>query len=197
MSLVAVERATYREMFGVEEYCVHSPGERYLPAFQQWAPIGSTVLDAGCGPGAGARALRAAGYRVALCDLEPYREFGDLPFAAACLWSERDLAAVAYLMCLHGLTTDGKFDYVYCCDVLEHLPPPFTMLAVRNLLSIVRVGVFLSISVMPDGHGVWVGKHLHQTIQPFTAWRDQLNEVGRVIDARDICLAGLYCVVPR
>jgi hypothetical protein len=47
---------------------------------------------------------------------------------------------------------------------------------------------------MPDGHGVWVGKHLHQTVQSFTAWRDQLNEVGRVVDARDLCVAGVYCV---
>jgi hypothetical protein len=50
---------------------------------------------------------------------------------------------------------------------------------------------------MPDGHGVWVGKHLHQTVQPFTTWRDQLNEVGRVVDARDLCVAGVFCVEPR
>src|SRR5262245_14502577 len=133
MSLTAFERETYREMFQVDEYCTHSPGVRYLPAFQQLAAPGSTVLDAGAGPGAASRALHEAGYVVSMCDLDRYTD-QPFPFHAACLWDEGAMRAV------------GQFDYVYCCDVLEHLPSAFTMLAVRNLLAAARRGVFLSIA---------------------------------------------------
>lgn len=188
MNLTTIERDTYREMFAVDEYRINSPGVRYLPAFVQWAQPGSSVLDAGAGPGAGSQALHEAGFRVSMCDLDRFNDL-PFPFAQACLWNEAEMRQVREQL--------GPIDYVYCCDVLEHLPPAFTMLAVRNLLSIVTRGAFLSIAFVMDGHGAWVGKHLHQTVQTFTEWRDQLNEVGRVVDARDLALAGLFMVEPR
>jgi hypothetical protein len=88
-------------------------------------------------------------------------------------------------------------DWVYCCDVLEHVPPQFTMLAIDQMLRVARLGVFLSIALVPDQFGVWVGEALHQTVQPFVWWRDSLREVGEVVDARDLLIHGVYVVRPR
>jgi hypothetical protein len=65
------------------------------------------------------------------------------------------------------------------------------------LLEVARRGVFLSISLMPDQFGKWIGKPLHQSVQTFPEWRDQLAAIGRVIEARDLLHTGIYLVEPR
>jgi 2-polyprenyl-3-methyl-5-hydroxy-6-metoxy-1,4-benzoquinol methylase len=198
MILQTRERATYDEMWAVDAYSENSPGERLADVFAEWAKPGAVVLDAGCGSGKGAQALIDRGYLVGMCDLtgEGLRE-KPAPFVTACLWDEKQVAAAVYLLHVAGLGDAKKVDYVYCCDVMEHIPPTFTMLTVRNLLSVCSKGAFFSIALQPDNFGAWVGKSLHQTVQPFEAWRDQLKELGRVVDARDLGVTGLYMVEPR
>lgn len=186
MSIVRHERETYEQMWSIGSYGEVSPGERYVDAFLDMAQPhpGAHVLDAGCGTGKGALALVPRGFRVTLCDLTPdglLPEARALPFRQVCLW--------------HGLRGRvDPVDWVYCCDVLEHVPPVFTMLAVVRLLEVARRGAFLSIALDPDRFGAWVGTPLHQTVQSFVAWRDQLAEVGRVCECRDLGSAGLYLV---
>lgn len=192
MTIQAQERETYRDMFAIESYGDFSPGERYAPVFASLATPGATVLDAGCGTGKGLLALEALGYDVFGCDLTAdglLPETKHLRMVEACLW--RDLSAVTFLAGVE------QFDYVYCCDVLEHIPTPFTMLVVRNLLSVAKHGVFLSIALQPDQCGVWIGKHLHRTVQSFSEWRDQLKELGTVTEARDLMTTGIYMVTAR
>ena len=179
------ETATYQDIWALDTYHAHSPGETYVPTFVEiLGPRRFAVLDAGCGAGKGAMALKAAGHDVWCADLVDVREGRaiDLPFSQACLWDDLRVAL------------GRQVDWVYCCDVLEHIPTPFTMLVVHQLLQVARLGVFLSISLQPDVFGAWVGKPLHQTVQGFTAWRDQLAELGTVIEARDLLNTGLYLV---
>jgi len=68
------------------------------------------------------------------------------------------------------------------------------MLVVSRLLAVARRGVFLTISTQPDACGVWVGKPLHQTVESFVWWRDQLRTMGQLTDARDLLTAGAYLV---
>jgi 2-polyprenyl-3-methyl-5-hydroxy-6-metoxy-1,4-benzoquinol methylase len=191
MSLVTTERQTYEHMWALSAYSENSPGETWLPLFLDMArpSVNAFVLDAGCGSGKGALALRAAGCRVMLCDLTEaglLPETAGLPFLKAVLWDD--------LRPFFDIATEGHgFDYVYCCDVLEHIPTPFTMLVISRLLE-AAPKVFLSISLMPDQFGVWVGKPLHQTVQTFPQWRDQLNTLGRVVEARDLLHTGVYLV---
>lgn len=195
MSLVATERATYEAAWALEAYGAHSPGQTYLPLFLDMAQpaMHHSILDAGCGSGKGALALQAAGFtELRLCDLTsagllPIAQA--LPFYDTCLWDDLR-TRVGYL---HG----GRVDWVYCCDVLEHIPTPFTMLVVSRLLEVARRGVFLSIALNPDVFGAWVGKPLHQTVQGFVAWRDQLAAIGVVKEARDLLHCGVYLVTPR
>jgi len=90
--------------------------------------------------------------------------------------------------------TAGPYDWVYCTDVLEHLPPQFTMLAVDQMLRVATRGVFLTISTQPDQFGVWVGRSLHQTVQHYVWWRDSLRELGELVDARDLIGTALFVI---
>jgi SAM-dependent methyltransferase len=181
MTLQQTETDLYAGVWGsLEHYGTVAPGVRYLPAFLDC--VGASrghVLDAGTGSGKGALALAAVGFRVTCCDLTDSGLVDDaraLPFHVACLWG--DLRGLAPLW--------RTFDYVYCTDVLEHIPPQFTMLAISQMLRVAKRGLFLSVSLVPDQFGVWAGRPLHQTVEPFVWWRDSLGELGDVVDARDL-----------
>lgn len=194
MTLVEAERATYDAMWLVEDYAKTSPGGQLVPPFMEMsgATKRQTVLDAGCGSGKGAISLRSAGFKVTMADLTPgglLPEAADLPFFEACVWDD--------LRTIGGFRFGGKFDWVYCCDVLEHIPTPFVMLAVSRLLEVARKGVFLSVALQGDNFGVWVGKPLHQTVMSFVQWRDCLSELGTVKESRDMLMSGVYLLEPR
>lgn len=182
------ETDLYEQMWAIAPYADHSPGEHYLPVFLDLVgDARGSVLDAGCGAGKGALALQRSGFQVALCDLTDAGLLPDasvLPFVSTPLWV--DLRTVV-----------DEADWVYCCDVLEHLPTAFTMLAVARLLEVSRRGAFFSICLQPDVFGAWVGQPLHQTVQSFTWWRDALAELGQVRDCRDLVTTGVYFVEPR
>lgn len=194
-TIEARERETYDEAWSIASYSKHSPGEMFCPRFIEitGAPPGASVLDAGCGSGKGALALKAAGYNVTMCDLTDAGLTPDaraLPFRQVCLW--RDIKPQLNMHLL-----GGRVDYVMCCDVMEHIPPALTMAAAVNLLAIARHGVFFSISTVADRFGIWCGKPLHQTVEGYMWWREMLSEVGTVLDARDVLNAGLYYVEAR
>lgn len=199
-TLLSAERALYETVWSsVTSYGDHAPGEHYLPLFLQCVGDrtrrGATVLDAGTGSGKGALALAAAGFSVRACDVTDAGVTGAaraIPFYPACLW--QDLSRVARGFGHPGRTT---VDYVYCTDVLEHVPPQFTMLAIHQMLKIASHGLFLTVSLVPDSFGMWAGRSLHQSVFPFTWWRDALAELGDVHDARDLLGNAMFFVRPR
>jgi hypothetical protein len=187
MSLTSIERELYEEIWENEGYGRFSPGEEYLSVFKSLAIPESTVLDAGTGSGKGALALQNVGFIVTACDITNaglILEARTIPFVTVSLWE--DLYSVV-----------GSHSYVYCCDVLEHVPTQLTGLVLQRLLDVAELGVFLSISLVPDNFGITVGKPLHQTVQSFVWWRDLLRELGEVTDARDLGAVGLYFVRKR
>jgi SAM-dependent methyltransferase len=181
MNVVKRERMLYEEVWGIPGYGDFSPGEQYLPAFLDMVPPlrGGTVLDAGCGSGKGALALQQAGFTVTCLDITDeglLPEAYQFPFIETPLWE----------------SLAPPHDYVYCTDVLEHIPPQFTMLVVQRLREVATLGVFLSISLMPDQFGVFLGQPLHQTVQPYSWWLENLSTLGEVIESRDLGITGLY-----
>jgi SAM-dependent methyltransferase len=198
-------------------YGERSPGEFLAPVFHGLVvesadptPV-KTVLDAGTGSGKGALALSLLGYEVALCDLTPAglpEGMTDaFPYVTAPLWQDlrpvADAAATHYDARAHDAEDgpnpyhDRQFDYVFCCDVLEHLPEQFTMLAVDQMVRVARRGVFLAVFLMEDHAGHWVGADLHKCVRPYVWWRDALREVGHVLDARDVHGKAVFMVAPR
>lgn len=199
ISLQDQERLLYADVWAsVPQYADVAPGERYVSVLQELCPPQLTsrrtacVFDAGCGSGKGAVALTTAGYEVVMGDLTDeglVDAAQGIPFHAVCLWKN----LMAQLPDEYNRSM-RYFDAAYCTDVLEHVPPQFTMLAVHQLLQIVQQGVLITVSLTTDGFGAWVGRPLHQTVQGFTWWRDSLKEVGTVVEARDLLNTGLYWV---
>jgi len=190
--VAARERVLYEDVFDtITHYAEYSPGNDFAPLFVEMAVSGScslfnaSILDAGCGTGRGALALKEEGFvDVSMCDITPFGllpEARQFPFYEAVLWQR----------------LPRSYDFVYCCDVLEHIPKEYTMLVVSRLLEASRLGVFLSISLTRDVMGMWVGKPLHQTVESFVWWRDALDSIGRVVEARDLLNTGLYLLEPR
>lgn len=197
MSIIQSEIELYEEVHSLENYADISPGERYLSIFLENAPVlpnpegkwPTTVLDAGCASGKAGLALSKHDYSVTLADITEsglIEEAQSLPFKKVNLWKSIPLQV--------GNLWGGKFDYVICCDVLEHLPTQFTMLSIEHMLEVAKKGLFLTVSTQPDYFGTWVGRPLHQTIQPFEWWRDSIRELGTVIDARDLINSAIFYV---
>jgi 2-polyprenyl-3-methyl-5-hydroxy-6-metoxy-1,4-benzoquinol methylase len=194
MSVTATETEKYAELWqSVGTYGEHSPGVEALPLFLQMiGPERGTVLDAGTGSGKGAIALAAEGFQVTCCDVTNagmVPEAKGFPFHAVSLWT--DLWPIARAT---GHPGRSRFDYVYCTDVLEHIPPQFTMLAIDQMLRVAKQALFLSVCLRADGFGAWIGQPLHQTVQPFTWWRDSLKELGTIVEARDLLTDAAFLV---
>lgn len=198
--VLTADRQKYEALADVEGYQAYSPGELFAPVFASLAQPVGTVLDAGCCSGKGGLALAALGYDVTLCDYTDVHltpEAKALPFTLVTTLWDCDSVAIAAGRPKGDVTDDVvPVDYVYCCDVLEHIPREFTMLVVRNLLDVTARGAFFSISLVPDTFGAWIGETLHETLQPFTWWRDRLAELGTVVDARDLHGVALFYVMP-
>ncbi len=180
MNIREAERAKYDGAWQIPDYSKFSPGEKYADLFGEIAApkAGETCIDLGCGAGAGGKALAQKwGLEVTYVD---HVKVGDPPgrLIVQPLW--KPIPAFAA--------------YGYCCDVMEHIPPEFTMLAVRNALASCKAGVFFSISFSHDSFGVYLRQPLHLTVEPFAWWKDRLGEVGTVIEARDLLGEGVFYV---
>lgn len=180
----AKEAAKYSDVWQIPGYLKNSPGEIHSDMFGDvtGCKAGDMVIDFGCGAGQGGQAIAEKfGCRVTYFDLERYAGCPD-PFVQGSLW---DPIPVEH---------EKVWDFGYCCDVMEHLPEQFTMLAVHNMMNACRVGVFFSISFLPDNFGKFVGEPLHLTVKPFIWWRDSLSEMGNLVDARDFQGEGVFYV---
>lgn len=204
-AVIEAQRTLYDSVWTTStEYGQNSPGENNIAMFLSMAGDrlvpGQLVLDAGTGSGKGALALAKAGFRVAMCDLTDSGLCDEAKAIGPCwlvsLW--HDLRPVVYLdrVARQDESERARFDWVYCCDVLEHIPTEYTMLTITRLLEVTRLGVFLAISLVPDNFGVWVGESLHRTVQPFTWWRDRLGDLGELVECRDCMTFGVYLVRP-
>jgi 2-polyprenyl-3-methyl-5-hydroxy-6-metoxy-1,4-benzoquinol methylase len=197
-TLIDREQSKYDEMWTLNAYHQHSPGEKLVDLFCELAQPGeqATILDAGCGAGKGAFALAKHGLLPCMVDISSAGLENteglvtDIPFVQAPLWS--DLRQVAYAY--HG---KDHFDYVYCCDVLEHVDPTFTMLVIHRLLEVAQKSVFLSISTVPDQFGVWIGQALHLTVLPHRTWRQNIGAIASIIECRDMLTSSVFLIEKR
>lgn len=119
----------------------------------------ATVADVGCGNGVASAYLHSRGLQVTGIDLVDTAWTQTLPFIEACIWELPDIQA----------------DYVFCTDVLEHLPEEKVDLALDNIKKIATKGVYFSIATRPDSKGKEIDEVLHLTVKPFEWWRLRLE----------------------
>jgi SAM-dependent methyltransferase len=183
--MAAAETAKYERIWGYEEYAVCSPGEDLVEAFLEIArpAPGASVIELGCGTARAGLALRSAGLAVTLLDLT---DAGLDPAARV------ELADKLIKAPLWG-HWPGDYDFGYCVDVMEHIPPEYTMLVLDRIMARCR-RAFFQICLIQDGFGRLIGEPLHLTVMPFQWWRDRLAEFGTLTEARDLIKNGLFYV---
>jgi len=175
-SLEQHEREKYQKIWSFPEYRRYSPGESSAPrAFDKLSMrSGQTLYDMGCGTGRAGQWFANKGLDVTLVDFAPNAPEVDLPFIEACLWGLPDMPIV---------------DYVYCTDVLEHIPPEKVDDVIAGLKSVGK-RLYLQIHCNEDGFGSLINERLHLTVQPPKWWvskfpdckyRDHANTVEIII----------------
>ncbi|MBM3774691.1 MAG: class I SAM-dependent methyltransferase [Acidobacteria bacterium] len=138
---------------------------------------GRRLLDIGCGEGYLAEMLAARGYRVTGVDCAPPSASPGFEFLLADL--ER------------GLPPLGRFDFILCADVLEHLRDPAALL--RQVRLALAPGGQLLASLPNSGHAyfrwnVLLGRfpahphglfdRTHLRFYTWAGWRQILTEAG-------------------
>lgn len=168
MITAAQEQEKYRRMWTeVPAYRTNSPGQRLVPLFlekAEWTK-GDMLLDAGCGPGRAGLELKHAGLDVFWLDitessLDPAVR-GHGIFIEACLWN---------------VEIPMGFDWVYCCDVLEHIPPEYVDEVLNNLAAMGRKGAFLQIAMWQENFGRQIGAELHLTVEQEDFWLEKITK---------------------
>jgi len=173
MNILEHETDKYDQVWSIPQYHEHSHGEGWADLFADVTECkpGETVIDLGCGTGRGGKELEEKyGLLPTYLDLVNVDDLE--PFIQQPLWKPLP-------------RRNPSWNYGLCCDVMEHLPVEFTMLAAHNMLQACG-GVFFSICFQDEAFQEMVGQPLHLTVQPFQWWLDRLRAVGTVIEARDL-----------
>jgi 2-polyprenyl-3-methyl-5-hydroxy-6-metoxy-1,4-benzoquinol methylase len=164
MNTALLEREKYRKIWTqVPDYRCTSPGEKQVATFlksAQWDK-GDTLIDCGAGTGRASKLLSKAGLNVLMLDITPCATDDkiDLPLVVACLWA---------------MPFKQRFDWVYCCDVLEHIPTEHVDATLDNLATMTGFGAFLQIALFNDGFGRMIGQTLHLTVKPAAWWLEKI-----------------------
>jgi len=173
------EHEKYSAIWATKEYHEFSPGAKFAPVFAGCVEDKEAqIIDLGCGTGEGGKTLKELGFKkVTFMDLVAVTD--ETPFIEASLWGKWG--------------TGLKWDWGYCCDVMEHIPPEYVSLVLHRIREQTE-RVFFSIAFIEDHCGAVIQEELHLIIKPFKWWRDFLKEFGEVEDARDLGIQGVFVV---
>lgn len=165
----SAERLKYKRMWALPDYSCTSPGAGMVDYFLQsveWER-GDTVLDAGCGTGRAAMKLKANGLNAIGLDFVDAREPAskELAFMDVCLWEAKGIP---------------KFDWIFCCDVLEHIPTEHVDAVLDNLARATVKGGLLQIAMFHDGYGKYINDVLHLTVESANWWEKKIKPRWRI-----------------
>jgi SAM-dependent methyltransferase len=143
---------------------------------------GNSIIDFGCGTGQVAKDFLAQELKVTLIDhaencldeeislltkLFPEK----IQFVEACLWDLPDHLKPA--------------DWIFCCDVLEHIPESQVERVLSGMAQRTLKGGFLSICLAEDlfGHKA-MGIPLHLTVNDQSWWETKIAAHWKILDSR-------------
>ena len=167
--LLIDEKEKYRKAWELPEYSYYSPELQEVSAFLKFIemkPV-KTILVLGCGQGHGIHKLTLAGYDVKgvdIVDVLVYPQY-EKKLTIAPLWELP--------------FSDIHFDAIFCCDVLEHIPPEKID---KSLVEINRISKFYYFLVhcRPDKLGKKIDEKLHLCIHRASWWMDKCINILRV-----------------
>lgn len=172
------EKEKYQKMWtAFPDYRKCSPGElfasHFFQAFEDQLQPNDHIIDFGCGTGRVTKQFLEKELSVTLVDicsvecLDPEIQLllslfpNKLRFIEASLWDlPPDLPTANWL---------------YCCDVLEHIPTEKVPQVLQGIASHTLKGGFISICLKDDFFGPQnIQKPLHLTVKPRPWWLEQL-----------------------
>ena len=175
--LALAERRKYMRMWELPQYHRYSPGKEHAPAAIAALAMqkGESLYDLGCGTGQAVPIFAAHGVLVRAVDIAMTPALAawaqdktkHLPpprrpiFTGACLWA---------------LPMEWpRRDWIFCCDVLEHIPPARVDSVLMHMQRLMRRGGYLNIHCEPDGCGKLIGETLHLTVERPEWWVAKLG----------------------
>ena len=184
------EKRKYEKAWGMPVYRLTSPGVQSFPLFaDHFQPKeGETLIDLGCGTGrCGILGLKY-GLDVTLFDITHHA-------------LDRQVASLLVLNQLHfveGTLWDlspnlEPFDWIYCCDVLEHLPTHKIDAALSRMAERTRKGGMLQIYLVEEPFGDFVDEVFHLTIKPLDWWLEQINKYWPIQKVDEVIEGIRFC----
>lgn len=180
-----IERDKYQSIWAVPAYGNKSFGEEMVTHFSKiCGPFTREhLIDIGCGQGKATRKLLQQDCRVDMLDITDEQIPDDLKasqhITIGPVWEPWNKA------------TKLKYDWGYCVDVMEHIPPHYVMWTLSRIFE-ECTNVFFHISLVPDSFGQLINQPLHLTVMPFQWWRDRIAELATITDCRDLLNHGLF-----
>ncbi|NGX47029.1 MAG: hypothetical protein K1000chlam3_00398 [Chlamydiae bacterium] len=154
-----------------------SPGEAFatffFDGFKGEIRAGQTIIDFGCGTARVTKDFLSKGLNITLVDISPYcldeeiRHLltlfaNQLHFQQGCLWQLPESLKSAY--------------WIYCCDVLEHIPEDFIDVCLEQMAKRTRYGGYFSICLQEDLAGKRLGHPLHLTVKEKAWWERKIDQ---------------------
>jgi len=185
LNLVETEKQKYDEVWTTDDYKDHSPGQAHAENFLKTVEphAGQSIIDIGCGQGLAGLRFEEHGLRTWYLDLTDSALENAVPrnqFIQSPIWGKWQKKPLGW-------------DYGYCCDVMEHIPPEFVMLSLDRIVSNCRLTWFMVCNKL-DSMGEIFGKPLHLTVQPYLWWKERIAMVGTIKDARDLAGVSMFLV---
>lgn len=187
------EQAKYRKAWALDAYRVVSPGENHLQLFRRMvrARRGS-MLDLGTGTGRAGLALARMGFDVTLADFVDHDECLDEDVR----WALTQREVEWMKLNAWGDWPKLRWDWVFCCDMLEHIPPQRIGKVVENVAAHSN-NAFFTVCFNEDHFGQHpnIDEPLHLCVRPFNWWLTLLRDTfARVLEARDLIGYGAFRV---
>lgn len=182
------ERDKYERMAATPGYKGKSVGVRHVADAigHLDIPRGADVVDLGCGTGLAMDAFLAKDIYCDGVDITPARlECRCVPERAEFI--EGPLWAID--------RTDGWWDYGFCADVMEHIPPEKVDDVLAEIKRVTLFGVYFAIATRPDKCGRAIGETLHLTVRDADWWRSTLESVWDEVREVRRCRGSVVFVV--
>ncbi|MBM3199182.1 MAG: class I SAM-dependent methyltransferase [Chlamydiae bacterium] len=189
------EKNKYERMWQQELYRKVSPGylsaEGFLSFIRTRMNPLDTIIDFGCGSGLAALPFLEAGCKTVLIDI-----------AENCLADKID--ALTYLIpdllsfqlgCLWNLPPSlAQGDWIYCMDVLEHIPPEKIDDSLKEMALRTKKGGALQVFLVEERMGELIGEQLHLTLHPLSWWTQKMETYWEIEQIEPIIPDVRYCI---